>query len=60
MHLVVMQEIEVVDKEDVVVQLKGSEISLKEFKDLLNELKVFKYQLTLKVLLSKKKSSNES
>ena len=55
-----MQEIEVADKEDVVVQLKGSEISLKEFKDLLNELKVFKYQLNLKVLLSKKKSSNES
>ena len=52
---------EIVDKRDVVVQLKSSEISLKElFKDLLIELKVFKYQITLKVLLSKVKSSDET
>ena len=52
---------EIVDKNDVVVQLKSSEISLKElFKDLLIELKGFKYQITLKVLLSKVKSSDET
>ena len=44
----------------MVVQLKSSEISLKELsKDLLIELKGFRYQITLKVLLSKVKN-NES
>ena len=53
-------KIEIVDKRDVVIQLKASEISLKGlFKDLLVELKGFKYQITLKVLLSKVKSSGE-
>ena len=38
-------KIEIADKRDVVVQLKSSEISLKElFKNLLIELKGFKYQ----------------
>ena len=47
-------------KVDVIIQLKGSEISIKElFKDLLVELKGFKYQLTLNILLRKQKSSNE-
>ena len=42
------------------LQIKSSEISLKDlFKDLLIELKGFKYQITLKVLLSKVKSSFE-
>ena len=37
-------KIEIVDKRDVIVQLKSSEISIKElFKDLLVELKGFKY-----------------
>ena len=49
-------KIEIVNKRDVVVQLKNSEINLKElFKGLLIELKGFKYQITLKVLLSKAK-----
>ena len=53
-------KIEIVYKRDVVVQLKSSEISLKElFKELLIELKGFKYQIALKVLLSKVKSSDE-
>ena len=53
-------KIEIVGKRDVVVQLKSSEISLKKlFKDLLIELKGFKYQITLKVILSKVKSSDE-
>ena len=51
---------EIVDRENVFVQLKSSKISLKDlFKDLLIELKDFKYQITLKNLLSKVKSSNE-
>ena len=53
-------EIEIVDKRDVVVQLKTSEIVIKElFKDLLIELKGFKYRITLAVLLSKMKNSGE-
>ena len=52
-------KIEIVDKKYVVVQLKAGEISIKElFKDLLIELKGFKYQITLCVLLSKVKSSD--
>ena len=54
-------KIEIVDKKDVVVQLKGSEVVIKElFKDFLNELKDFKYQITLYVLLSEVKSNNET
>ena len=54
-------KIEIVDKKDVIVQLKSSEISIKDlFKDLLVETKAFKYQLTLNILLSKQKSSNET
>ena len=51
---------EVIDKRDVIVQLKASEISIVElFKDLVIELKGFKYQITLAVLLSKMKNSGE-
>ena len=43
----------------MIVQLKSSEISIKDLlKDLLVELKGFKYQLTLNILLSKQKSSD--
>ena len=53
-------KIELVDKRDVAVQLKASEIVIKElFKDLLIELKGFKCQITLAVLLSKMKNSGE-
>ena len=53
-------KIELVDKRDAVVQLKASKISIVElFKDLLIELKWFKYQITLAVLLSKVKNSGE-
>ena len=52
-------KIEIVDKKVVVVQLNATEISIKElFKDLLIELKGFKCQITLCVLLSKVKSSD--
>ena len=44
----------------MIVQLKVSEISIKKlFKDFLIELKGFKYQITLAVLLSKMKNSGE-
>ena len=44
----------------MIVQLKSIGISIKElFKDLLIELKGFKYQITLAVLLSKMKNSGE-
>ena len=53
-------KIEFVDKRDVIIQLKASKISIKElFKDLLLELKGFKYQITLTVLLSKIINSDE-
>ena len=53
-------KIEIVDKRDVVVQLKASKTSIVELlKDLLIELKGFKYQITLAVLLSKVKNSGE-
>ena len=48
-------KIEIVDKKDVIIQLKSSKIRIKDlFKDLLIELKGFKYQ----ILLSKIKSSD--
>ena len=57
-------KIEIVDKRNVVVQLNrlrccsASKISIAElFKDLLIELKGFKYQITLAVLMSKVKNS---
>ena len=52
-------KIEILDKKNVVVQLKASKI-VKLFKDLLIELKGFKYQITLAVLLSKVKNSGET
>ena len=53
-------KIEILDKKDVPVQLKSSEISIVElFKDLLIELKGFKYQIKLAILLSKVKNSGE-
>ena len=53
-------EIEIVDKRDIVIQLKASEIVIKElFKDLLIEFKGFKYQIALAVLISKIKTNGE-
>ena len=54
-------KIEIVDKRYVIVQLKTSKLSIIElFKNLLNELKGFKYQITLAVLLSKVKNNSET
>ena len=50
-------KVEIVDKKDPLVQLEVSKSSIKDlFKDLLNEIKGFKYQITLAVLLSKIKT----
>ena len=49
----------IIDKKKVITQLKASETSIKNlFNDLLIEMKGFKYQIALQVLLSKVKSSN--
>ena len=54
-------KIEIVDKKDVIIQLKFSEIVIKElFKDLLIELKGFKYEITLAALLGKVKNNSET
>ena len=51
-------KIEIVDKRNVVVQLKASKIGVvQSSKDLLIDLKGFKYQITLAVSLSKMKNS---
>ena len=51
--------VEIIDKKDVITQLKTSENSIKNiFNDLLMEMKGFKYQITLQVLFSKVKSSD--
>ena len=50
--------IEIVDKKVPVIQLEASKQSIIDlFKDFLNEIKGFKYQITLSVLLSKIKIS---
>ena len=49
-------KIEISDKRNVKIQLKASELRIKE---LLNELKGFNYQITLAVLLSKMKTNSE-
>ena len=50
-------KIEIVDKKDPLVQLEASKLSIKYFfKDLLNEIKGFKYQITLIIVLCKIKT----
>ena len=50
-------KVEIVDKKDPLVQLEVSKSSIEDlFKDLLNEIKGFKYQITVAVLLSKIKT----
>ena len=44
-------KVEVIEKKDPIVQLEASKLSIKNlFNDLLNELKGFKYQITVEVL----------
>ena len=45
-------EVEIVERKDPIVQLEASKLSIKNlFSNLINEIKGFKYQITLKVLL---------
>ena len=53
-------KVEIVDKQDLIVQLEASKSSIKDlFNDLLNETRGFKYQITVKVLLQKYKPNGE-
>ena len=50
-------KVEIVDKKDPLVQLEVSKSSIEDlFKDLLKEIKGFKYQITLAVLLNEIKT----
>ena len=54
-------KIEIADRKDVIVQLKASEIVIKDlFKDIVVELKGFKYQITLCILLAKVKNEKKT
>ena len=47
-------EIDIIDSKDPLAQLEASKSSIKNmFKDLLDEIKGFKYQITVKVLIRK-------
>ena len=47
-------KVEIIDSKDPLLQLEASKSSIKDlFKDLLNEMKGFKYQITVTVLLLK-------
>ena len=47
-------KVEIIEKKDPIVQLKASKLSIKNlFSDLLIEIKGFKYQITVKVLLKR-------
>ena len=52
--------VEIIERKDKTLQLEASKLSIKDlFSDLLNETEVFKYQITVKVLLKKRTSSME-
>ena len=53
-------KVEIVERKDLIVQLEASKLSVKNFfGDLLNEIKGFKYQITVKILLKKYKPKGE-
>ena len=53
-------KVEIVEKKDLIVQLEASKSSIKDlFSNLLNEIKGFKYQITVKVLLKRYKPNDE-
>ena len=53
-------KVEIIDSKDPLAQLEASKSSIQDlFKDILNELKGFKYQITVKVLLCKYKINRE-
>ena len=53
-------KVEIIEKKNPIVQLEASKSSVKNlFNDLLNELKGFKYQITVEVLFKKYKLKGE-
>ena len=55
-----MQEL-IIDSKNPLAQLEASESSIEDlFKELLNEMKGFKYQITVNVLLSKYKGNGDN
>ena len=53
-------KVEMIEKKDPIVQLKASKLSIENlFNDVLNEIKSFKYQITVKVLLKRYKLDEE-
>ena len=53
--------IEIVDSKDPLIQLNASKSSIKDlFKDLLYEMKGFKHQVTMNILLSKRKINGDN
>ena len=53
-------EVEIIEKKDPIKQLEASKSSIKDlFSTLLNKTKVFKYQITLNVMLKKYKPNAE-
>ena len=53
-------KVEIVERKDSIVQLEASRLSIKNFcGDLLKEMKSFKYQITVKILLKKIKPNGE-
>ena len=50
-------KVETIERKDLIAELESSKSSIKDlFNDLLKETKVFKYQITVKVLLKNKSS----
>ena len=55
-----MQGVETIDSKDPLAQLEASKSSIEDlFKDLLNELNHFKYQITVTFLLCKDKQNGD-
>ena len=53
-------KVEIVERKDPIVQLEASKLSIKNlFSNLINEIKGFKYQITVKVLLKKYRPNGE-
>ena len=53
-------KVDIIEKKDLIVQLEASKSSITDlFSDLINETKIFKYQITVKVLLQKYKLNKE-
>ena len=54
-------KVEITEEKDLIVQLEANKLSIKNsFNDLLNELKGFKYKITVEVLLKKYKLNGET